>query len=148
VYRWAGMRSAEVAERVTLEGCQISYGQPCILIASNDTLRAPDPHSAPRQDMPRVRYSGPFQVDKVPMQWSGEAQATINAYLSHKGHKALAIRPIRLSLYVAYDEKSVAEAERKALAGCNALRESPFPCFLYAVNKDVVLPQRRTEPRQ
>jgi len=39
---------------------------------------------------------------------------------------------------------SVAEAEAKALAACNE-DDPAYPCFVYAVNDRVVLPQRRTE---
>ena len=51
-------------------------------------------------------------------------------------------------MYVSSNAKSVAAAEKEALDGCNGKIESPYPCFLYAVNERVVLPQRRTEPRQ
>ena len=143
-FRWGGAGSAEQAERVALEGCQISFALPCILIASNDEVRAPDPERA-AADMARVRYSGPYQADKVPLLWV-QALPEVNAYASRKGHKAMAMRAILPALFVARGEKSAAEAERKALAMCNAHRETPFPCFLYAVNNSVVLAQRRTEP--
>ena len=39
---------------------------------------------------------------------------------------------------------SVVEAETKALAACNDV-DPAFPCFIYARNGQVVLPQRRTE---
>jgi uncharacterized caspase-like protein len=144
-FRWGGVGSAEQAERVALEGCQISFALPCVLIASNDEVRAPDPLGAQRQDMARVRYSGAYQADKVPLLWV-QALPEVNAYASRKGHKAMAMRAILPALFVARGEKSAAEAERKALAMCNAHRETPYPCFLYAVNNTVVLAQRRTEP--
>ena len=147
-FRSGGVPTAEVAERTALEGCQISYALPCVLVASNDQLRAPDPLGAERRDMPRVRHAGAYQPDKVPMNWNSAAQDTLKAYRSYKGHKALAIRPVRTTFFVAHGEKSAAEAERKALAGCNARGETPYPCILYAVNNNVILPQRRTEPNR
>ena len=80
------------------------------------------------------------------MHWSSAAQDTLRSYGAYKGHKAIAIRPTRTTFFVAQGEKSAAEAERKALAGCNVRGETPYPCILYAVGNNVILPQRRTEP--
>ena len=79
-FRSGGVPTAEVAERTALEGCQISYALPCVLVASNDQLRAPDPLGAERRDMPRVRHAGAYQPDKVPMNWSSAAQDTLRSY--------------------------------------------------------------------
>jgi hypothetical protein len=46
---------------------------------------------------------------------------------------------------VAETGATAAEAQSKALAKCND-PDLPYPCFLYAVNDAVILPQRRTEP--
>jgi uncharacterized caspase-like protein len=144
-YHSVQSQSNEVVERASLEACQLRYAHPCILIASNDDLRERDPLTAERRDMPRVRYSGAYQTEKVPMLWSGTALDLVNSYPKFKGHKAMAIRPGPLVLFVYKQAKSAAEAERKALAGCNALKESAYPCFVYAVDNTVILPQRRTE---
>jgi hypothetical protein len=57
----------------------------------------------------------------------------------------MAIRPgHRINIATA---ATLAEAETKALASCND-DESPFPCFLYAANEKVVLPQRLTEAQR
>ena len=58
------------------------------------------------------------------------------------------MRPSPLYLFVHTGAASAAEAEQKALAGCNNTVEASYPCFLYAVDDRVVLSQRRTEPQQ
>jgi hypothetical protein len=40
---------------------------------------------------------------------------------------------------------TLAEAQAKALAKCTN-PDSAYPCFVYAINDNVILPQRRTEP--
>jgi hypothetical protein len=147
-FRWTGGHSAEGKERVALEGCQLRYAQPCVLIAVNDDLRAADPHAAPRRNMPRISYAGAFRADQVPLEWDEKGREIVSAYLARKGQKAMAIRPSPGAVAVSYGAKSIIEAERKALEVCNGTKESPYPCFLYAVNNTVVLPQRRTEPRR
>jgi hypothetical protein len=58
--------------------------------------------------------------------------------------KAMAIRSGRVRIATG---ATLAEAEAKALASCND-DQSPYPCFLYAANEKVVLPQRRTEAQR
>ena len=41
LFRSGGVPTAEVAERTALEGCQISYALPCVLVASNDQFALP-----------------------------------------------------------------------------------------------------------
>ncbi len=146
-FRWNQHPTKEGAERAALEGCQLRFGQPCILLASNDELKAPDPFQASRQDMPRLRYAGKFRLDMVPLAWSEKAQDLLKSYASTKKHRAIAIRPSPLWLQVYSGAKSEAEAERQVLERCNASGQSAYPCFLYAVDDLVVLPKRRTEPR-
>ena len=114
----------------------------------NDELKAPDPYSAVRQDMPRIRYDGAYRIDMVPLIWGGRPKESFKSYPSIKGNKAIALRLAPSFMSVAVGAKSAAAAEKQALEGCNGKVDSPFPCFLYAVNDRVVLPQRRTEPRQ
>ena len=91
-FRWDRAESAKEAERAALEGCQLRYGQPCILLAVNDELKAPDPYTAPRQDMPRIRYDGAFRIEMVPLIWE-RALPLFREYPARKGNKAIAIRP-------------------------------------------------------
>jgi uncharacterized caspase-like protein len=136
---------AEGNERGVLEGCQLRFAQPCILVAVNDELRTSDPRAAPRRNMPRIGYAGVYRANQVPLEWDAKGREIVNGYLARKGQKAMAIRPSPGYIAVTSGHKSVAEAERKALEMCNGTKESPYPCFLYAVNNTVVLPQRRTE---
>jgi hypothetical protein len=147
-FRWDKVATKERAEQLALEACQMRYGGPCILLASNDDVKAPEPLDAPRRDMPRVRYDGTYRLDMVPLQWSERGQENLKGYAASKNHKAIAMRPSPLYLFVHTGAASAAEAEQKALAGCNNTVEASYPCFLYAVDDRVVLSQRRTEPQQ
>ena len=121
---WRG-NSAKEAERAALEGCQLRYGQPCILLAVNDELKAPDPYTAPRQDMPRIRYDGAFRIEMVPLLWE-RALPLFREYPARKGNKAIAIRPGPPYIYVSSNATSVAAAEKEALDGCNGKISLPI----------------------
>jgi hypothetical protein len=140
-YWWDGASSKEIAEKFALMGCQLSNSKPCILIATNDELRATDPITAERHDMVELNYKGPFQVERTPFLASVNRE-TIQSYAKLKSPKVLAIRPYHAKATSATGA-TIAEAEQKALASCN---DNPrWPCFIYAVNDDVVLSERRTE---
>jgi hypothetical protein len=147
-FRWYQGSTKDGAEQGALESCQIRYGQPCVLLATNDELKAPDLFDTPRRDMPRVHYEGKFRLDMVPLHWSGKAKESLANYSSAKKHKAIAIRPNPATLFVVAGASSPAEAEKQALAGCNGKEEPAYPCFVYAVDDQVVLPRRRTEARK
>jgi hypothetical protein len=144
-FRWQKAISSKLAEEYALEGCQLSYALPCTLVASDDELRAPDPLSANPHDMPRLRYSGPFKTSMVPFVTSSRRKA-VKDYPQLPSPRAMAIRAIGARITTATGT-SIADAEVKALALCNDT-DAVHPCFLYAVNDRVVLPQRRTEARQ
>ena len=134
-----------VAETLALEGCQQTYGSPCVLLAVGTELRATDPVSAPSRDMPRLHYTGSFQPEEVPFVTIGNA-ADLVAYPSLPGSKAIAIRAWHTRFSIASGAPSIADAERKALAACNEVDPNPsYPCFVYASGDRVVLPERRTE---
>jgi hypothetical protein len=141
---WYGAPTADTAERCALEACQLAYGTPCVLVAVDDSLRAPDLYSAALRNMPRLKYAGPYRPAMVPLRNNPEQDKTISEYPTLAQPKAMAIRPHGSRIYTAAG-KTVVEAEGKALAACN-VPESAYPCFLYAVNDRVVLSQRRTEP--
>src|SRR5262249_8205924 len=144
-FYWENQSSTAVAEQKALEGCQLSYGTRCILLASDDTLQAPDPWKAVRRDMPRLLYDGQYQPERVPL-FSGAEHPELRAYGSLPLPKAMAIRPNggRVTSAIA---ATAQEAQMKALAACNE-DASAYPCFVYAINDQVVLTQRRTEPLQ
>jgi Caspase domain len=143
-YWWDGESSKENAENSALVGCQLNNSRPCILIATNDELRATDPIAAGRHDMAELHYKGPFQAEKTPLLSSGNRQ-TILSYAKLPGPKALAIRPYH-SQATSATGATVVEAQQKALDSCKG--NPLWPCFIYAVNDDVVISERRTEARK
>ena len=138
-YRRSGLPTRGLAEQRALELCQLRYGSPCVLLATDDEVRTDDPRKAPRHDMERLRYAGPFRQDSVPLDSAGAVERT--GYAGMPEPKAMAIHSSERVMVATGG--SVAEAEAKALAACNAA-DPANPCFLYAVNGQVVLPQRRT----
>jgi hypothetical protein len=141
-FRWTGQPSATLAEQKALEACQLTYRTPCILLASDDELRAPDPWKAARRDMPRLNYKGKYAPDRVPL-FSG-TEDRLRTYAGLPAPRAMAIRPNGSRVNIATGISPL-EAQVKALAACNDDLD-PRPCFVYAVNDRVVLDQRRTEP--
>jgi hypothetical protein len=143
-YRYERLKTAAQAEQLALEACQLRYGRPCILMASNDELRAPDPYAAARHDMPRIKYEGPLKMEMVPFRIAPSPSKLLRDYASLKKSKALAVglSPTRFRIG---EGKTAAEAEAMALGACNE-PDATHPCFLYAVGDVVVLPKRRTEP--
>ena len=142
-FRWNGAASAELAERWVLEGCQIKFNGPCVLLAVDLDARTTDPRTAKPAAMERVSYVGPFRLDRVPI--GMERYDVVQNYAQSTGERAIAIRPNKAVVKVVSGKASRAEAEREALALCNDPADDPSPCFLYASGNQVVLPQRRTE---
>jgi hypothetical protein len=134
--------TASDAEQRALEGCQLEFQAPCVLLASDDTLVAPDPWKAPRRDMPRVSREGNYSPDGVPM-YSGKEEF-LTGYGALSNPKAMVVRANGARVRTATG-KTATEAQEKALAACND-DQDPFPCFVYAVNDRLVLGQHRTEP--
>lgn len=147
-WRTFGWANANLAEERTLEGCQVRYGAPCLLMAVNDGLRATD-LGASRRLMPRVEYDGEFDPLKIPA-----AQATLRqrpdvaGYRTAAGAKAAAFHPWG-RLFIVSGAGSPRQAEERALAECNAdpqRKNQDGPCYLYAAGDRVVLPRRATAP--
>jgi hypothetical protein len=136
--------SAEAAEERAMEGCQLSYRTHCVLLASDDVLRAPEVWKAKRPEMPRLAYNGTYAPEHVPLFYGDEDALT--AYASLPAPKAMAIRPRGIRVRTASGATPV-EAQSKALAACNDDLDY-MPCFVYAVDERVVIDQRRTEPVQ
>jgi class 3 adenylate cyclase len=149
-WRFVGVANAAMAEERTLEGCQLRYGGPCLLVIVNDSPQSPAADGNwPRRDMPRLAYDGEFDPKQVPT--IGDAirqRADVAGYRQQQGPKAVALHP-QGRVFVATGAASQRGAEQKALAECNddpqrAGRDGP--CFLYAASDQVVLRQRRTTP--
>jgi hypothetical protein len=143
-YKFTGAADRASAEQIVLEFCHIRWNIPCVLVASDDELKAPDPSAAPRRMPPRMAYSGPYRIDMVPL-FSNRQTKELVDYATLSGPKAMAIgsSPLRARIATGANDR---DAETKALAACNDPPDSPIPCILYAVNDRVILPQRRTEP--
>jgi uncharacterized caspase-like protein len=140
-YYWDGASSKETAENFALVGCQLQYSKPCILLAIDDDLQSGDPITAERRDMAQLHYKGPFVAERTPLLSLGNREIIVS-YAKLPSPKALAIRPYHAKVASATGS-TVAEAERNALASCNT--DPRWPCFIYAINDEVVLSERRTD---
>ncbi|MBR0645600.1 caspase family protein, partial [Plastoroseomonas hellenica] len=149
-FRVSGAASAAAAEELVLERCQLRNGEPCILVALNDTIRVP-PRGAewPRREMERSRYEGAYRPDRIPaLTAERRRESDLAGYGRAREPKAMAIHPLgRVFMVTAAQSRFAAEAQ--ALRVCN---EDPVragasgPCFLYAVGNRVALAGRHTEP--
>jgi hypothetical protein len=134
--------TAEAAEQVGLEACGLKFNTICVTVAVDDDLKVKDPSTALRRPMPRLAYQGAYRPDMVPLYPS--PPRIVLDYVNMPTPKAMAIGPQGLRI-TTETSATLAEAQAKALAKCTD-PDSPYPCFIYAVNNDVILPQRRTEP--
>jgi hypothetical protein len=143
--RWP---TAVEAETGALEGCQLQYGKPCALIATDDKI-VPESDILRVRDMPRAHYSGAFDLQQIPKARLELLKRTdVANYASAPKPKAAAFHPEGLPTFETItNAPSQFEAEEQALAKCNAApKVSGGLCFLYAVADQVVLPQRLTKP--
>ena len=140
--------SRETVENLALEGCQQTWGEPCVLVATGTVLHAPDPAKAPLRDMPRLHYSGPFLPTNVPFVMADRA-TDLSDYSSLPDFKAIALRAVSTRYSIVSGAASAAEAERQALEKCKTADPTvKSPCFVYASGGQVVLPEGRTEPKR
>src|SRR5262249_5117838 len=147
-WRFNGWGNAALAEERTLEGCQVHYGAPCLLVAVDDNFHAPDAGTS-RRPMPRAEYDGVFDPQKIPAVQSVVRQRPdVAGYRAASGAKAAAFHAWG-RLFVVTGAASQREAEERALAECNGdpqRNNRDGPCLLYAVGDRVVLPKRATAP--
>jgi uncharacterized caspase-like protein/lipoprotein NlpI len=149
-WRQGGSPNAAAATTATLEKCQVYYQEPCTLIAADNSLEPSATGAPPPRDMPRTRYAGRFEPERIP----GAAaklleRADVISYHSAAGPKAAAYHPWG-RLFVSTGLSTQFEAEAKALFQCNNdpdRKGRDGECFLYAVGDRVVLPQRLTKAR-
>jgi hypothetical protein len=147
-WRASDRTSAFFAEEGALENCQVSFGQPCLLVAVNDDVLPNPPNGSwPRHDMPRVRYSGNFDPNQIPGGVDLRQRSDIISYAVATSPKALAYHPTS-RMYVVIGAETQRAAEEKVLNLCNSdPTRPPFGfCFLYAIGNQVVLPQRLRKP--
>jgi hypothetical protein len=143
-FSWGGLASANDAEFLAREACDLEHNTACVSVAVDDILKTKDPASIRNPPMERVAYAGPYRPEMVPLFLRPPREAI--EYAKLREPKAMAIRPRGPRINIATGA-SLREAEAQALARCTE-PGSAFPCFLYAINGQTVLPQRRTEPQQ
>jgi hypothetical protein len=135
--------SGAVGDR-TLESCQLRYGKPCALLAVNEEIAAEG--EPVTKDMPRLHYSGAFDLSQIPIiRAVTRARTDVQAYFAAPQPKAMAIHPWGL-LFISVGKANVRDAQDAALSACNSdpMRKSrDGNCFVYAVNNQVILPERR-----
>ena len=138
------------AEQNTLEACQMRYGDPCILVAINDKVQDKSSSGYRRaRPMPRVAYEGVFDPQQIPfLREATRQRQDVANYKKSSSPKAIAIHPWG-RVFIATAAASQRTAELIVLADCNndPSREGrDGPCWLYAVDDQVVLPRRLKEP--
>lgn len=145
---WTGdWPTAAMAEEKALERCEIRFGEPCELVATDEAM-APRPagEGSAARETPKVQYSGEFDPAQIPgvRQIVGE-RADVAGYLAAPEPKAAAIHPRGIFTTVS-GAPTQRRAEIQALKNCNdeSTKEGDGDCFLYAVGNKVVLPMRKT----
>jgi len=149
-WRTGGWSTREAAEEKALERCQLVYGEPCALAASDDALApAGADGSRPARDMARVRYAGLFNPERIPALRAADARRPGGeAYAAAPGPKAVALH-VGGTLVVSTGAATQRAAEEQALRDCNdnpQRNRAEGACHLYAVGNQVVLPLRSTAP--
>jgi hypothetical protein len=144
-FRVQGFSSAEDAETVLLERCQLTFRTPCILVAVNDAV-VPEELAARRRDMARLQHAGAYDPERVPgiAQRRRPEMEELTRYAQAPGAKAMALHP-QGRVTVASGARSPTEAANRALAACRSMAQRERlvgTCLLYAQGDEVVLPQR------
>lgn len=144
-FRVQGFATAEDAETVMLERCQLTFGTPCILVAVNDTL-VPAELAARRRDMARLQYRGPYDPERLPgiAARRRPEMREVMTYGRAPAPKAMALHP-QGRVSVVSGARSEEEAAQRALAACRSAAQRDRlvgNCLLYASGDAVVLPDR------
>jgi hypothetical protein len=132
----------------SLEACQLRYGKPCALLAVDEEIVAEGDLAA--KDMPRLHYRGEFDLSQIPIiRLITRNRVAVQTYLAAPNPKAIAIHPWG-KIFISTGGSNLILAQSAALANCNtdpARNGRDGYCFLYAVNNDVVIGDRRTSPK-
>jgi hypothetical protein len=149
-FRVQGFSSAEDAEVVMLERCQLTFGTPCILVAVNDSV-VPADLANQRRNMPRIQHAGAYDPALVPgiAARRRAEMREVMGYGREPGAKAMALHP-QGRVAVVTGARSPEDAAQRALAACRALAQRERlagNCTLYAQGDQVVLAQRLAAPR-
>jgi len=139
----------ELAEEKVLEKCQLSYDEPCVVLGTDDAVSpAGSDRTRAIRDMPRVRYAGLFNPERLPgVREKDQQRPDVAGYATSLGPKAIAYHA-NGNIFVVTNAPSQRAAEEQALRACNDRphTDAPGPCFLYAAGNRVVLPLRSTMP--
>jgi hypothetical protein len=143
-WRSTGHEDTSVAGERALEGCQLRHGKPCALLAINDEIAVDG--ELVTNDMSRLHYSGRYDFSQIPiLRLSTQRRPDIQLYDKAMEPKAMAIHPWG-KVFIAAGDVTLAAAEAAALKKCNDDPERKGQdggCFLYALNNNVVLSERR-----
>ncbi|WMT75708.1 hypothetical protein [Bradyrhizobium sp. Ash2021] len=127
-----------------LEACQMRFAKPCALVAINDEIATDG--QLEYKDMPRLHYAGDFDLSQIPtIRLDTRNRADLQRYFRASEPKAIAIHPWG-ELFISW---GTADAQQTVLNKCNNFGRDKQngPCFLYAINTKVVLPERITRPK-
>jgi hypothetical protein len=149
-FRRSGYPEAGLALAAALEGCSIAENSVCRPIMVNDEAVAPDGYGEARAtSLRRILHAGKYDPELIPVIEPGtRSRLEVVGYATGTLPRAAAIHPV-MGLYMARSEPTQHEAEKKALADCEAASKTQaylFTCYLYASADQVVLPQRLTQP--
>jgi hypothetical protein len=137
----------DIADR-SLEACQLRYGKPCALLAIDEEIVAEGDLTA--KDMPRLHYKGEFDLSQIPIIRSiTRNRVDVQTYFAAPNPKAIAIHPWG-KIFISTGGNNLILAQSVALEKCNtdpARDGRDGYCFVYAVNNDVVIGERRTSPK-
>jgi hypothetical protein len=132
----------------TLEGCQLRYAKPCALLAVNDEIVAEG--ELVNRDMARLHFAGKYDVKQIPIiRLATRRRPDVQNYDMAMEPKAMTIHPWG-KVFVSAGDATVKEAQASALEKCNtdpARKGRDGGCFVYAVNNDVVINERRMTPK-
>ncbi|MCK1366511.1 hypothetical protein [Bradyrhizobium sp. 62] len=131
-----------------LESCQLRYGKPCALLAVNEEIVAEGELAS--RDMPRLHYAGKYDLSQIPIiRRITRQRPDVQNYDKAMEPKAIAIHPWG-KLFISAGDPSLKDAQTSALAKCNsdpARNGRDGGCFVYAINNDIVLDERRMQAK-
>jgi hypothetical protein len=143
-FRSAEHEDYEAAGDRTLEACQLRYAKACVLLAVNEDIVTEGRLIS--KDMPRLHYSGEFDLAQIPIiRAITRARKDVQSYYGEAEPKAMAIHPWGF-LFISTGKANSRDAQDAALAACNAdprRNNKDGNCFVYAVNNQVVISERR-----
>jgi hypothetical protein len=147
-FRSCEHEDASVTGDRSLEACQLRYGKPCALLAVNEEIVVEGELMS--KDMPRLHYAGKYDLSQIPIiRRITRQRPDVQNYDKAMEPKAIAIHPWG-KLFISAGDPSLKDAQTSALAKCNsdpARNGRDGGCFVYAINTDVVIDERRMQAK-